>query len=87
MWQVSLSRGKKSFQGEKRNRRKKVYDSTVRKDDYMRKSGMNLAITLQILLKKLRSKKELKIERDEMCVMMSVSENFPLREKDKNLSD
>lgn len=32
-------------------------------------------------------KKELKIERDEMGVMMSVSENFPLREKDKNMSN
>lgn len=53
----------------------------------MRKSGMNLVITLQILLKKALLKKELKIERDEVCVMMSVSENFPLREKDKNLSN
>lgn len=65
--------GKSHFKVEKTEiKRKEFYDSTVRTDDYMRKSGMNRAITLQILLKK----KGRKIERDEMCVMMSVSWNF-----------
>lgn len=89
--QVSLqpfTRKKKIISRRKKEiKRKEFYDSTVRTDDYMRKSGMNLVITLQILLKKALLKKELKIERDEVCVMMSVSENFPLREKDKNLSN
>lgn len=68
--QVSLQpfTRKKSFQGEKKDiKRKEFYDSTVRTDDYMRKSGMNLVITLQILLKKLCSKKNSK-SRGMKCV-------------------
>lgn len=89
VWQVSLqpfTRKTNHFKEKKEIKRKEFYDSTVRTDDYMRKSGMNLAITLQILLKKLRSKKNSKL-RGMKCVMMSVSENFPLREKAKNLSN
>jgi len=52
----------------------------------MRKSGMNLPIVLQILLKKLCSKNNSKL-RGMKCVMMSMSENFLLRGKDKKLSN
>jgi len=89
--QVSLqpfTRKKKIIQGEKKNeiKRKEFYDSTVRTEDYMRKSGMNLPIVLQILLKKLCSKNNSKL-RGMKCVMMSMSENFLLRGKDKKLSN
>lgn len=56
MYLRPFRRGKSHFEEVKNgNKRKEFYDSTVRTDDYMRKSGMNRAITLRILLKKLRS--------------------------------